>query len=70
MLAGELAGHLCIAVDTGMTCKTGCLDGSGSHYSLADDGTALTLLHVVQLADGDRRHLNVQVSTQSDFVYQ
>ena len=67
VFTGELAGHLCIAVDTGMACKTGCLDGTGCHYPLADDGTGLALLHVVELADWDRRYLNVQVSTSVDY---
>ena len=67
VLAGEFAGHLCIAVHAGVPSKAGCLYGTGCHHPLANGGTALALLHVIELADRNRRHLDMEVSTSVDY---
>ena len=72
VLAGELAGHLGIAVDVWGVLETLRLYGSGGYYSLADDGAGFGGESLAEFGDGDGYYFDVDVDAvhewAADFV--
>ena len=72
VLAGELAGHLGVAVDVGIVLEPFRLYGSGGYYSLAYDGTGFGRERSAEFGDGDWCDFDVDVDAvhewAADFV--
>ena len=68
VLAGELAGHLCVAVDVGIVHEHFRLDGSCGYDAFADDSTWLGGESLAEFGDGDGCDFDVDVDTVHEWA--